>query len=71
MAKMTGAQALIESLKREKVKNIFGIIGGALLPVHDMNKAQPTQQTATLVPVVELECVWQLPVPEQQILSPA
>jgi acetolactate synthase-1/2/3 large subunit len=36
MAKMTGAQALIESLKREKVENIFGIIGGALLPVHDV-----------------------------------
>jgi acetolactate synthase-1/2/3 large subunit len=36
MAKMSGAKALIESLKREKVENIFGIIGGALLPVHDV-----------------------------------
>jgi acetolactate synthase-1/2/3 large subunit len=36
MAKMTGAQALIESLKREKVENIFGISGGALLPIHDV-----------------------------------
>jgi acetolactate synthase-1/2/3 large subunit len=36
MAKMTGAQALIESLKREKVEVIFGISGGALLPIHDI-----------------------------------
>ena len=36
MEKMTGAQALIESLKREKVEVIFGISGGALLPIHDV-----------------------------------
>ena len=33
---MTGAQALIESLKREKVDVMFGISGGALLPIHDV-----------------------------------
>ena len=36
MVRMTGAQALIESLKREKVEVIFGISGGALLPIHDV-----------------------------------
>jgi len=36
MTKMTGAQALIKSLKREKVEVIFGISGGALLPIHDV-----------------------------------
>ena len=36
MAKMTGAQALIESLKQEKVEVMFGISGGALLPIHDV-----------------------------------
>jgi acetolactate synthase-1/2/3 large subunit len=36
MTKMTGAQALIESLKREKVDVIFGISGGALLPIHEV-----------------------------------
>jgi len=36
MAKMTGAQALIEALKREKVEVIFGISGGALLPIYDV-----------------------------------
>jgi acetolactate synthase-1/2/3 large subunit len=36
MAKMSGAQALIKSLKREKVDVIFGISGGALLPIHDV-----------------------------------
>jgi acetolactate synthase I/II/III large subunit len=36
MAKMTGAKALIESLKQEKVDVIFGISGGALLPIHDV-----------------------------------
>jgi len=36
MAKMTGAQALIKSLKQEKVETIFGISGGALLPIHDV-----------------------------------
>mgnify|MGYP003878111107 CR=1 FL=1 len=33
---MSGAKALIESLKREKVKVIFGIPGGAILPVYDV-----------------------------------
>ncbi|MFC1486558.1 biosynthetic-type acetolactate synthase large subunit [Thermoproteota archaeon] len=36
MTIMTGAKALIESLKREKVEVIFGISGGALLPIHDV-----------------------------------
>jgi len=36
MAKMTGAQALIKSLKQEKVDVMFGISGGALLPIHDV-----------------------------------
>jgi acetolactate synthase-1/2/3 large subunit len=35
MAKMSGAQALLESLEREKVDVIFGILGGAILPVYD------------------------------------
>jgi len=33
---MTGAKALIESLKQQKVEVIFGISGGALLPIHDV-----------------------------------
>ena len=33
---MSGAQALIEALKREKVEVIFGIIGGATLPIYDV-----------------------------------
>ncbi|MCK4463463.1 MAG: biosynthetic-type acetolactate synthase large subunit, partial [Candidatus Omnitrophica bacterium] len=33
--KMTGAQILLEALKRENVKVIFGYPGGALLPVFD------------------------------------
>jgi acetolactate synthase-1/2/3 large subunit len=36
MAKMSGAQALIESLQRQNVKVIFGIIGGAIMPVYDI-----------------------------------
>lgn len=32
---MTGAEAVVESLRRENVKVIFGIIGGAILPVYD------------------------------------
>lgn len=36
MTKMTGAQALIESLKQEKVDVMFGISGGALLPIHNV-----------------------------------
>jgi len=32
---MTGAKALIESLKRQKVDVIFGIPGGAIIPIHD------------------------------------
>jgi acetolactate synthase-1/2/3 large subunit len=32
---MSGAKALIESLERQKVKEMFGILGGAILPVYD------------------------------------
>jgi acetolactate synthase-1/2/3 large subunit len=35
MAKMSGAQALLESLEHQKVEVIFGILGGAILPVYD------------------------------------
>jgi len=35
MSKMTGAQILLESLKREKVKAIFGYPGGSVLPIFD------------------------------------
>jgi acetolactate synthase I/II/III large subunit len=35
MTKMSGAKALIESLERQKVKEMFGILGGAILPVYD------------------------------------
>lgn len=35
MAEMTGAKALMESLKAEGVKHIFGIPGGAILPIYD------------------------------------
>ena len=35
MTKMNGAQALLESLERQKVDTIFGILGGAILPVYD------------------------------------
>jgi len=33
---MTGAHALVESLKREGVMSIFGIPGGAIMPVYDV-----------------------------------
>ncbi|NLF89612.1 biosynthetic-type acetolactate synthase large subunit [Candidatus Bathyarchaeota archaeon] len=35
LTKMSGAQALLESLERQKVNTIFGILGGAILPVYD------------------------------------
>ncbi|MEM2812071.1 MAG: biosynthetic-type acetolactate synthase large subunit, partial [Candidatus Bathyarchaeia archaeon] len=35
MVLMSGAKALIEALKKENVKVIFGIPGGAILPVYD------------------------------------
>ncbi|MDQ1279431.1 MAG: acetolactate synthase large subunit [Thermoproteota archaeon] len=36
MTRMSGSQALVESLKREKVKEIFGIPGGQILPLYDV-----------------------------------
>jgi len=36
MTKMNGAEALIESLRRENVDVIFGIPGGAIIPIHDV-----------------------------------
>ncbi len=36
MTKMSGAQAVIEALKRQKVEAIFGIVGGAVLPIYDV-----------------------------------
>ena len=35
MSKLTGAEILLESLKREKVKVIFGYPGGSVLPIFD------------------------------------
>jgi acetolactate synthase-1/2/3 large subunit len=35
MSKMSGAKALIQSLENQKVDTIFGILGGAILPVYD------------------------------------
>jgi acetolactate synthase-1/2/3 large subunit len=32
---MTGANALLESLEKQGVKEVFGILGGAILPVYD------------------------------------
>lgn len=32
---MSGAEALLESLERQKVDTVFGILGGAILPVYD------------------------------------
>jgi len=36
MVKMTGAQALVEALKRQNVEVIFGISGGSILSIHDV-----------------------------------
>jgi len=36
MVEMSGAEAIVEALKREKVEVIFGIIGGAIMPVYDV-----------------------------------
>jgi len=36
MVKLTGAQAIVEGLKREKIKYVFGIPGGATLPIYDV-----------------------------------
>jgi acetolactate synthase-1/2/3 large subunit len=36
MTKMSGAKALIKSLERQKVDAMFGILGGALLPIYDL-----------------------------------
>lgn len=35
LTEMTGAKAIIEALKREKVTHLFGISGGAVLPLYD------------------------------------
>ena len=35
MVELSGARALIESLKKEKVEIMFGIPGGAIMPVYD------------------------------------
>jgi len=36
MVRMTGAKALVESLKRQNVEVIFGIPGGATIPIYDV-----------------------------------
>jgi len=35
MPKMSGAKALVKALRDEKVDKIFGVIGGAIMPVYD------------------------------------
>ncbi len=41
MAKMTGAQIILEGLVKEGVEVIFGIIGGAILPLYDTMPQYP------------------------------
>ncbi len=36
MPRMSGAKALVEALKAEKVKHIFGIPGGSTIPTYDV-----------------------------------
>jgi len=36
MTEMSGAKALIESLEKQKTEVIFGILGGAVLPIYDL-----------------------------------
>jgi acetolactate synthase-1/2/3 large subunit len=36
MTKMSGAKALIESLEKQKTEVVFGILGGAVLPIYDL-----------------------------------
>jgi acetolactate synthase-1/2/3 large subunit len=36
MTKMSGAKALIKSLERQNVDAMFGILGGAVLPIYDL-----------------------------------
>jgi acetolactate synthase-1/2/3 large subunit len=40
--KMNGANALLDSLERQGVKEVFGILGGAILPVYDALCGHPT-----------------------------
>ena len=81
MPKMSGAKALIEALKRENVETIFGISGGALLPIHDVLYdsgirhilARHEQGAAHAADGYARasgrgECVWLLQVPELQTL---
>ncbi|MBA7597751.1 Acetolactate synthase large subunit IlvB1 [subsurface metagenome] len=35
MVELTGSKALFEALKAEGVKHIFGIPGGAIIPIYD------------------------------------
>ena len=35
MTKMSGAKALVKTLQEEKARVIFGVIGGAIMPVYD------------------------------------
>ncbi|MCW4018152.1 MAG: biosynthetic-type acetolactate synthase large subunit [Candidatus Bathyarchaeota archaeon] len=36
MTKTTGANALIQALEKQKVDTVFGILGGAVLPIYDV-----------------------------------
>jgi acetolactate synthase-1/2/3 large subunit len=45
--KRTGAQILVDSLIKEKVEVIFGILGGAMLPVYDVLYDAPIRHILT------------------------
>ncbi|EQD25327.1 MAG: Acetolactate synthase, large subunit, biosynthetic type [Leptospirillum sp. Group IV 'UBA BS'] len=42
MVKMTGAEMLLECLKKERVSQIFGYPGGVVLPVFDALYKDPS-----------------------------
>ena len=50
---ITGADALMDSLKIHGVKVIFGYPGGAILPIYDaVHKAEPVSYTHLTLPTI-------------------
>ena len=64
---LTGGQAAIKSLKKEKVKHVFGLIGSATMEMFDALYHEKTIKFIGVRDERELELIWQMVMLEHPI----
>ena len=67
--RMTGAKALLESLKREGVRVIFGYPGGAVIPIYDAIYERARHSARPGAPRARRRATWRMATPRSPARS--